>query len=294
MGYFAQQIVNGIHLGALYALLAFGYAIAHAVLRRASFIHGALFAFSGQVAIIFTGLGWHALWLVYPAALSLGVVASLIYTALAARLIAGTVLEPMRRAAPNTTIAASLGVMLVLMESVRIATASNVPWLSPFLNRVIVLAGGDFTVTTTPIKLIETAICATVIGLGAWYLSASKTGRIWRAVAQDETAAALMGVDGRKVFLNSMLWAGLVAGLAGVLAAFHYGNIDLGTGLSFAVKVLLVASLGGLSSPLPAALGGLGIGVFETLWDGYFPAVWRDAATYCVLCALLILTRRVR
>ncbi len=125
MGYFAQQIVNGIHLGALYALLAFGYAIAHAVLRRASFVHGALFAFSGQVAIIFTGLGWHALWLVYPAALGLGVAAALTYTALAARMIAGTVLEPMRRAAPNTTIAASLGVMLVLMESVRIATGKQ-------------------------------------------------------------------------------------------------------------------------------------------------------------------------
>lgn len=292
MGYFAQQIINGIHLGALYALLAFGYAIAHAVLKRASFAHGALFAFSGQLAILFTALGWNTLWLVYPAALGLGLAAALAYTALAARIIARSVLEPMRRAAPNTTIAATLGVMLVLMEGVRLATASNVPWLSPFLNAVIVLAGGEFPVTTTPIKLIETLVSATVIGVGAFYLSASRAGRCWRAVSQDETAAALMGIDGRKVFLNSMLWAGLVAGLAGVLAAFHYGNIDFGTGLAFAVKVLFIASLGGLASPFAAAMGGLGIGIFEALWDGYFASIWRDAATYALLCALLIATRR--
>jgi branched-chain amino acid transport system permease protein len=292
MGYFAQQIINGIHLGALYALLAFGYAIAHSVLKRASFAHGALFAFSGQLTILFTGLGWQVLWLVYPAALSLGLVAALAYTALAARVISRSVLQPIRYAAPNTTIAASLGVMIVLMETVRLASGSHMPWLSPFLNGVIVLGGSEFTVTTTPIKLAETLFAALVIVFGGWFLATTQAGRVWRAVSQDEIGAALVGVDGRRVFGASMLWAGLVAGMAGVLAAFHYGNIDFGTGISFAVKVLFVASLGGLSTPLMAAAGGLGVGVFETLWDGYFQAIWRDAATYAVLCALLVATRR--
>ncbi|MEZ5801150.1 MAG: hypothetical protein R3D29_12685 [Nitratireductor sp.] len=82
MAYLAQQIVNGIHLGALYALLAFGYAIAHGVLRRASFIHGALFAFAGQVAVYSTAFGWNRLLLIYPAALTLGLLASLALPAL--------------------------------------------------------------------------------------------------------------------------------------------------------------------------------------------------------------------
>lgn len=294
MGYFAQQIINGIHLGALYALLAFGYAISHALLKRASFVHGALFAFSGQLTVLLTGFGWQVLWLVYPAALALGLCAALAYTALAAWLIARLVLDRMRVASPNTTIAASLGVMLVLMEAVRIASGSHMPWISPFLNNVLVL-GNDagFTVTTTPIKIIETGLVAVLVAAGGICLSRSRAGRIWRAVSQDETAAELMGVNGRKAFFVVMTWSGLIAGIAGVLAAFHYGSIDFGTGISFAVKILFLTSLGGLSTPVLAAIGGLAIGLFETMWDGYFASSWRDAATYTVLCGLLIATRRL-
>jgi branched-chain amino acid transport system permease protein len=294
MAYLAQQLVNGVHLGALYALLAFGYALAHSVLKRASFAHGALFAFAGQLAILFTGLAWQTFWLVYPAALALGCVIALGYTAGASWLTASWVLAPMRRAAPNTVIAATLGVLLFLSELVRIASGSRMPWLSPFLNSVIVLGGSNagFTVTTTPIKLVSTGMSAALIAAGSVFLARSRTGLAWRAVAQDELAAELMGVDGHAVFLGSMVAAGLLAGFAGVLAAWHYGNIDFATGMAFAVKILFVASLGGLSTPALAACGGMAVGVFETLWDGWFPSVWRDAATYGLLCALLVATRR--
>jgi branched-chain amino acid transport system permease protein len=293
MAYFAQQLLNGIHLGALYALLAFGYSIAHALLKRASFVHGALFAFSGQLAILFTGFAWQILWLVYPLALGFGLIIALAYTAFAAGVIGASVLEPVRRLAPNTTIAASLGVLLVLSELVRIAADSHMPWLAPFMNEVLVLGGSTlFTVTTTPIKLLSTAISAAIVLGAALFLAHSATGRAWKAVAEDEVAAALMGVDGRRVFLGAMIWAGLLAGFAGVLAAWHYGTIDFATGMAFAVKILFLTSLGGLSAPVAAAGGGLAIGVFEALWDGWFPSLWRDAATYSLLSALLIMTRR--
>lgn len=295
MGYFLQQCVNGVHLGALYALLAFGYAIGHSVLKRASFAHGALFAFAGQLAILFTGIGWQVLWLVYPAALTFGAVLALVYTAVTARFLARSVLAPLRIASPNTTIAASLGVMLVLMETVRIASQSHMPWLAPFLNSVWALDLGDgFTVTTTPVKMIETLICAGVVAGGGVFLRLSLAGRVWRAVSQDETASRLMGVDTAAVFSGSMLASGVVCGLAGVLAAFHYGTIDFGTGIAFAVKILMVASLGGLSSPVRAACGGLAIGLFEAMWDGYMPGIWRDVATYLALCALLVTFNRSR
>lgn len=294
MGYLLQQLVNGVHLGALYALLAFAYAISHALLRRSSFVHGALFAFAGQVAVSFTGFGWNELLLVYPLALALGALAALAYGTAAAAWIGARVLEPVRSASPNMTIAVSLGVLIVLMEGVRIASGSVSPWLSPFLNEPLVLARLGFAVTTTPLKLMETATSFGLVVSGALYLARSRAGLLWRAAAQDERAAELMGVDTRRVFLVAMTVSGALASAAGVLAAFHYGNIDFGTGLSFAVKVLFLASLGGLSHPLGAACGGLAMGIFEALWDGYMPVVWRDAATYGALCALLIATRRER
>ncbi|MEZ5872583.1 MAG: branched-chain amino acid ABC transporter permease [Nitratireductor sp.] len=299
MAYFAQQIVNGVQLGALYALLAFGYAISHGILKRASFTHGALFAFAGQIAVFFTAFGWNTLLLVYPAALALGAVAALAYTAFIAHFLARNVIEPLPKASPNMTIAASFAVLIVLMESVRLASGNWSPWLSPFLNSVIDLGGigwqlgaSGFTVTTTPLKLLVTAVSLGVIGAGSAFLGYSRAGRYWQAVSQDEFAASLMGVDARKVFLTAMTSAAAIAALAGVLASWHYGNMDFGTGISFAVKILFLTSLGGLSSPPAAAAGGLAIGLFEAMWDGWFPLVWRDAATYCVLVALLIATRR--
>ena len=292
MAYFAQQIVNGIHLGALYALLAFGYAIAHGVLRRASFIHGALFAFAGQVAVYSTAFGWNRLLLIYPAALTLGLLASLVLTGLAARFIASAILQPLRIATPNMTIAASLAVLLVLMEGTRLASGNWSPWLAPFLNTVIHIGGATFSVTTTPLKLIVTLAGLTAIAIGSAFLAYSRAGLVWRAVCQDERAAALVGIDARRVFVTSLTVAGLIAALAGVLAAWHYGNMDFGTGIAFSIKVLFLASLGGLSSPLAAAMGGMAIGILESIWDGWFPIIWRDAATYSILVALLVATRR--
>ncbi len=293
MGYFLQQIVNGVHVGALYALLAFGYAIAHAILKRASFVQGALFAFAGQLTILFTGVGWQVLWLVYPAALAFGALMAMVYSALAAGFLARTVLSPLRLATPNTTIAASLGVLLVLMEGVRLASGSHMPWLSPFLNNVLALdLGGGFSVTTTPVKLGLTFVAFGVVVSIGQFLRRSTAGRLWRAASQDDTAARLLGVNTEAVFLGTMLASGMVCGLSGILAAFHYGNIDFGTGLAFAVKILFVASLGGLDEPHRAAMGGLAIGVFEALWDGFFPSIWRDVATFSLLCALLVILNR--
>ncbi|MCB1427940.1 MAG: branched-chain amino acid ABC transporter permease [Nitratireductor sp.] len=292
MAYFAQQIINGIHLGALYALLAFGYAIAHGVLHRASFLHGALFAFAGQTAVFFTAFGWNSLLLVYPAALALGALAALIYTAFIAHFLARHVIQPLRLASPNMTIAASLAVLIVLMEAVRLASGNWSPWLSPFLNKVIPVGGGGFVITTTTLKLAITLLVLVLVGLASLFLRRSRAGLVWRAVSQDEQASALMGIDAGRIFVLSLTASGLVAALAGVLAAWHYGNMDFATGISFAVKILFLTSLGGLSSPPTASIGGLAIGLFEALWDGWFPLVWRDAATYCILVALLVATRR--
>ncbi|MFZ1815726.1 MAG: branched-chain amino acid ABC transporter permease [Rhizobiaceae bacterium] len=294
MAYFAQQILNGVHVGAIYALLAFGYALAHGVLRRASFLHGALFAFSGQITVYATAFGWTSLFLIYPAALALGAFVTILLTLGVAWYTSSTILERVRHASPNMTIAVSLGLMIVLMEGVRLAAGNWSPWLAPFWNRVIILGGADFTITTTPIKLAITAISAATITLSAILLARTSAGRVWNATCQDEAAAMLMGVNVRKVFVLSMVFAGGLAAIAGILAAWHYGNMDFSTGLAFAVKVLFLTSLGGLSTPLAASLGGLAIGIFENLWDGWFPAMWRDAATYCLLAALLIASRRSR
>lgn len=289
MAYLAQQILNGIHMGAIYALLAFGYALSNGLLRRANLAHGAVFAFGGQVAILAAVYGWNVLWLTLPATLALGVAVSFAFAGLASHLIARSVLEPLARQSPNTIVAATLGVALVLMELGRLAMDSRDLWLPPVLATTITFwRDGTFPVTLTLIQLVDIAIVILAIAASALFLARSRFGANWRAICDDPLAAEMCGVDSRRIFRASIVGSGLLAALAGVLAAIHFGNISFDTGLVFGLKVLFVAALG-LGSPISAAAGAAFVGIAESLWTGYFPAEWRDAAVFSALVAVLVL-----
>ena len=114
--YLLQQLANALPVAALYAVLAFGYAIAFGVTRRVDLTYGALFAFAGQIFVLFADVGWNRLWLVLPACLALGAACSLAYTAGAGLLVGRVVMARLLRASPNAVIVAGLGVSLVLMR----------------------------------------------------------------------------------------------------------------------------------------------------------------------------------
>lgn len=290
MAYLLQQVLNGLHMGALYALLAFGYALTYGLLRRANLAHGALFAFGGQVCILAAVYAWNVLWLTLPAALGFGIGLALALAGLAAHLVSRAVLEPLRGGDPNTVVAATLGVALVLMEIGRLAMDSRDLWLPPVLaTPVLFWRDGTFPVTLTLIQLVDVALVAAVIGVAAVALARSRFGAHWRAVCDDPQAAAMCGIDSGRVMRATVVLAGLLAALAGILAAIHFGNVSFDTGLVFGLKVLFVAALGLGGSPAAAALGAAGVGMAESLWTGYFPAEWRDAGVFSALVLLLLL-----
>ena len=99
----------------------------------------------------------------------------------------------------------------------------------------------------------------------------------------------MCGVDVRRIFHLAVIFGGLIAALAGILAGLYYGNISFGTGLIFGLKILFVTAVGGYNSPPRAALGAVAFGMAETLWTGYFPVEWRDAAVFLALVAMLVL-----
>jgi branched-chain amino acid transport system permease protein len=293
MAYFLQQIANAVPVAALYAALAFGYAIAFAVTRRADLTYGALFAFAGQIFVLFADFGWNRLWLVLPAALGVGAAAALTF-GLGAGLVAGRyVIRPLAFSSANAVIVASLGALLVLMETARLASDTRSLWLPPFLNDVIVFwPDPRFPVALTVIQLVNTGLMAALVVGGHWLLTHSYVGRYWRAVSEDREVAALCGVDPALVYIAAYGVASLVATFCGILAASYYGNMDFGMGLSFGVKVLFIAAIGGQTAPLLAALGAAGVGLLETLWSAYGPILWRDFAIFGFLVIVLVVTRQ--
>ena len=290
MAYLLQQVLNGVHMGAIYALLAFGYALSNGLLRRANLAHGAVFAFGGQVAILAATYGWNVLWMTLPATLAFGIATALAFAALTSHLVSRSVLEPLARRSPNAIVAATLGVALVLMELGRLAMDNRDLWLPPVLATTVTFwRDGAFPVTLTLIQLVDIGIVAATIAASTLFLARSRFGANWRAICDDPLAAAMCGVDSRRIFRASIVGSGVLAALAGVLAAIHFGNISFDTGLVFGLKVLFVASLGFGASPLSAAAGAAFVGLAESLWTGYFPAEWRDAAVFSALVAVLVL-----
>lgn len=290
MLYFLQQVLNGLHSGALYALLAFGYALTNGVLHRTNLAYGAVFAFSGQTMILAAVYGWQVLWLTLPATVAFGIVLAFAYALLIGVVLSRNLFEPLAGRSPNTIAAATLGVLLVLSELARIAADTKDFWLPPMLAWPVVFAEQHgFKATLTVIQLIDCAIIVIVVALGGRTLARSSFGRDWRAVCDDPQAAQLCGVDTTAVFRLAVVGGGLAAALAGVLAGLYYGNISFGTGLVYGLKVLFVTAVGGYLSPVRAAAGGAAFGLAESLWAGYFPIEWRDAWMFLFLVAMLVL-----
>ena len=290
MLYFFQQVLNGLHSGALYALLAFGYVLTNGILHRTNLAYGAVFAFCGQTMILTAAFGYQALWLTLFASLALGVVSALLYAALISHVLSRSVLEPLADRTPNAIVVTTLGILLVLSEASRIAADTHDLWLPPMLAQPIIFAqSATFTATLTLIQVLDCVFVLAIIAFAAWAFARSSFGRRWRAVSDDPKAAAMCGVDVRAVFRGAVLAGGLCAALAGMLAGLYYGNISFGTGLVYGLKILFVTAVGGYLSPPRAALGAAAFGMGESLWAGYFPLEWRDAWMYLFLVAMLVL-----
>lgn len=293
--YLLQQILNAAPVAALYAMLAFGYSLSFALTRRADFTPGALFAFAGQVFVFFTAFGYDRLWLVYPAALAVGAAASFGYTMMTSAIAGAKVIRPLALVSPNSVITASLAMMIVLMELVRIAADTRDLWLSPFLNaRVTFWDHPGFPVVLTQVQVINALVMALVVLGATVLLGRTRQGRNWRAVSDDPLAASLLGVDAARVIVLAALTTAAFSAVAGIMATAYYGSMDFGAGLMFGLKVVMIAAIGDQSSPGRCAAGAALFGLAETLWGAYMPFLWRDLAMFSALVILAVAIRKER
>lgn len=295
MLYFLQKLLNGMHAGSLYALLAFGYVITNAVLHRTNLAYGPIFAFCGHSMILATLFAYDGLWIILPLSILFGATLALGYAAMTSSVLSRFVLEPLAGRSANTVVAATLGVAIVLAELSRIAADTKDVWLPPILSVPVDFAPpGAFRVTLTVNQLIGCGVVLCAIALATVALRFSGFGRRWRAVSDDPLAAAMCGVDVTRTFRQSVLAGSMAAALTGILAALYYGNISFGTGMIYGLKILFVTAAGSYSSPPRGAIGALCYGIGEALWTGYFPGEWRDGWMLAFLVALLILRAPAR
>lgn len=273
---FLSQVLNGLVLGSVYALIALGFSLVFGVANIINFAQGALVMLGAFFALTLVGVHF-PLWLACLVAIAGAAIVGLLIEIVA--------LRPLRNAPYIAPLLSTLAIALVLDTGAEIVWGHEYqPFPSP-LQAYVFFVGGAFV---TGVDILTFSLAVLIAG-GLWlYLNRTWSGRALRAAAQDPEAAAQMGIDVAAMRRLAFTLAGALGGIAGILVAMYYQNVFPQMGVPFGIKGFAAALLGGLASLPGAVVGGLLLGVLESLASGYIGEGWRDMAAYTVLLLVVV------
>ncbi|AOY74821.1 branched-chain amino acid ABC transporter permease [Clostridium formicaceticum] len=280
MKMFFQQIINGITLGSTYALTAIGYTMVFGILELVNFSHGAVYMFGAFICLmLMTALGIGFL----PA-----FVISVLLTGIFGILIDKVALLPLRKKnAPKVTaLISTIGISIFLQNLVMVVWGSETKNF-PLAFNLGFIQFESFRISYLQIIILLTSV---ILMMGLTLLvKKTKIGKAMRATAQNMEAARLMGINvDHIVSFTFFLGAGL-ATVAGVMVGMYYQSVDPMMGFMAGLKAFAAAVLGGIGILPGAILGGLLIGVTETLAAGYIHSGYRDAIAFAILITVLLI-----
>jgi len=280
-----QQLTNGIAWGSIYALIALGYTMVYGVLKLINFAHGEVYmvgAMSGYYAAHALGIAGQ------PSAAGLVAVllASMAACALLGALIERVAYRPLRAAPRLAPLITAIGVSLLLQNLGQLVFGADPKFFPALLESREVLRAGSLAISNIQLAVLSTALLL-MAGLH-FVVMRTRFGRAMRAVAYDAPAAALMGVPVDRVIQGTFVLGSMLAAAAGVLVGLSNPKIDPLMGLLPGLKAFVAAVLGGIGSIPGAMLGGLLLGVIETLVAGYLSSTYRDAIAFVVLVLILL------
>ncbi|MFT9493986.1 branched-chain amino acid ABC transporter permease [Anaerosolibacter sp.] len=275
-----QQLVNGLTLGSTYALTAVGYSMVFGILELVNFSHGSVYMVGAFLTLIFlTSLKLNFF---------VSFLLSIILTGLLGILIDKVSLYPLRRKnAPKVTaLISTIGVSIFLQNLVMLV------WGSETKNFPLVINPGAVEVMGVKISFLQMIIfsmCLVImIGLNTM-IQKTRIGKAMRATAQNAEAAKLMGIDINRVIMITFFIGSALASVAGTMVGMYYQTIDPYIGYMAGLKAFAAAVLGGIGVLPGAIVGGLLIGVIETLAAAYINSGYRDAIAFAVLVLMLVI-----
>jgi branched-chain amino acid transport system permease protein len=288
---FLQQVVNGLSLGSIYALIALGYTMVYGILKLINFAHGEVFmvgAYAGYYSAAWLGVaGYQASGSAFPLLLALGVlVFAMCSSALLGVSIEALAYRPVRSAPRLTPLITAIGVSLFLQNAAMLVFSPNPRSYPPILAEVRFELGG---VILTNIK-VAIFVVAMLLMIGLRLLvHRTWTGRAMRALSMNIDAARLMGIDVDKTIRATFAIGSSLAAAGGILYGLDQITINPLMGVLTGLKAFVAAVLGGIGNIPGALVGGLLIGLAEQLTAGYLSPDYRDAITFVILILVLLI-----
>lgn len=274
---FAQQLINGISLGSIYALIALGYTMIYGIIKLINFAHGDIYMVGAYLGFVATTM------------LGLSFLPALIFAMVAAAII-GIIIErvayrPMRNAPRIAILITAIGVSFFL-EYGMILIATPQPRTFPQVFDTTIYNFGGLIVNNQQVIILASAL---ILMAGLTYIvNKTKAGKAMRAVSFDADAARLMGINIDRVISMTFALGSALAAAAGVLVGIYYNSIDPLMGMMPGMKAFVAAVLGGIGIIPGAVLGGLIMGIVEAMVSGFFSSTFRDAAAFGILILILL------
>jgi len=293
MDIFIQQLINGLTLGAVYAVVALGYTMVYGIIQLINFAHGEVVMIGAMVAYSVIGA-------LAPAGLP-PLVLVLVATgcAVPACMLIGYAMEriayrPLRGAPRLAPLITAIGISIILQHVAMMIWSRN-PLAFPQVVKVQTYAIGGATITNVQVAIMAISL-AMMAGLAA-LVYRTRLGTAMRATAQNPQIAGLMGIDADRVVALTFVIGAALAAVAGVMVATYYGIAHYTMGSQLGLKAFCAAVLGGIGNVPGAMLGGVLLGVVEALGAGYigdltgnvFGSNYQDVFAFIVLIAVLVL-----
>jgi branched-chain amino acid transport system permease protein len=285
---FTQQLINGLALGAVYALIALGYTMVYGILQLINFAHGEVYMLGAYLGIIVLGvltyLGFTAYSL--PLSLLLTVIISMVFCGAYGAVIERVAYRPLRNASKLAPLISAVGMSIILQNFVMLAQGKeykNLPPLFPSEGFII------FGANVSPVQIfILTASILIMVGLHL-FVAKTRLGKAMRATSQDRIMAGLVGIDINQVISVTFMIGSSLAAVAGVMVTLYYGVVHFFMGYLAGIKAFTAAVLGGIGSIPGAMLGGFMLGLIENFGASYISSVYKDAFAFLVLIITLII-----
>lgn len=284
---FIQQLINGLTIGAFYSLVALGYTMVYGVLKLINFSHGDLFMWGAYLGL--TGLNvllallpQAGAWAILPA-----VIIVMTTVALVGVLVERVAYRPLRTAGRLAPVISALGVAFILESLARnIYGASWKTYPTGITPTGRIALGGDVRVSV--MQVVVLVISFLIMGALYLFVQRTRTGTAMRAVSLDHDISRLMGIDVDRIIAIVFVIGPGLGGVAGMIVALYYGSFDFTLGWTFGLKAFIAAIMGGIGNIPGAMLGGMLLGIIETLGAGYISPQWKDVIAYVILIIILI------
>jgi len=284
---FTQQLINGLALGAVYALIALGYTMVYGILQLINFAHGEVYMLGAYLGIIVLGFltsPWVGMGT--GPALVVTLLASMAFCAAYGVAIERTAYRPLRQSGKLTPLISAVGMSIILQNFVMIVQGKEYKNLPPLI------PSEGFTVlgaSVSPLQVTILSVSLLLMMLLHLFVTRTRLGKAMRATSQDRTMAGLVGIDSNRVISVTFMIGSALAAVAGIMVTLYYGVVHFFMGYTAGLKAFTAAVLGGIGSIPGAMLGGIVLGLIENFGASYISSVYKDAFAFLVLIITLII-----